>query len=484
MRDRVGQLVARVKRVVRNSFGSVSLERATDISARWRQHAPPFGRSGRWLFSRWLTLGLAWLFGAAGLLRADEARERLAELDGAIMLRTAPDGKTYGHDEIDPLVWKGSSYLLTGESRTRLRAALEKVLTLPEAEIRRCPPEQRALVQNRVWTLFDSVKLRQPDSGDLPLLAKAIAKLALDPTEIKTLADPLREAAGSGRWPAEPNDKGGPDIFLPRGITDEAGLWVDLLRQDGELTAKRHASEFGGRTWFSVRAYFPDGRAAMEKYFQQVAAESKPWTEDGRLNRSLPVLPKGAMFALVRKLAVIDREGHWQATSVTLSVQIRRYQVTDRSEFERLIATSGQPDLSRRSMQNFAEFRLMTAAAAAGQGASLRAVLPDGSSFLFFSTFDIDQIDGTIGGSSPRVLPGFKSGPQDLSVRACFTCHLQPGLESINTLTFNERSAPLTLLVPATLEREIAATARWKTQQTDWQALRAFWPKEEEGRKN
>ena len=90
-----------------------------------------------------------------------------------------------------------------------------------------------------------------------------------------------------------------------------------------------------------------------------------------------------------------------------------------------------------------------TAEVAAGQGASLRAVLPDESSFLFFLSFDVDQVDGTIGGTSPRVLPGFLSGPQDVTVRACFTCHSQPGLESINTLTFNEHSTPLALLVPS-----------------------------------
>jgi hypothetical protein len=71
---------------------------------------------------------------------------------------------------------------------------------------------------------------------------------------------------------------------------------------------------------------------------------------------------------------------------------------------------------------------------------------------------------------------GFLSGPQDVPVRACFQCHAQPGLESINTLTFNERTAPLGLLVPTTPEREIAASSRWKTQQPDWRALQALWP--------
>ena len=60
------------------------------------------------------------------------------------------------------------------------------------------------------------------------------------------------------------NEKGGADIFLPRDLADAAGPWVNLLRQDGELTAKRHAAGFGGRTWFLVRAWFPEGRAAIE----------------------------------------------------------------------------------------------------------------------------------------------------------------------------------------------------------------------------
>jgi hypothetical protein len=364
-------------------------------------------------------------------------------------------------------------------------AAVTKVLSLSDAEVRRCPPAQRALVQNRVWTVFDSVRLRRPDSGDLALLANAIAKLALDPTEIKSLADPLAEADATraGDWPTEPNERGGPDVFLPRGIASEAGLWIDLQRHDGEMAATRHVTEFGGRTWFLVRAWFPEGRAAIEQYFRQAAEEPKPWTGDGRLNRSLPALPKEARFALVRKLAVIDRDGRWQATPLTLSVQIRRYRITDRTEFERLIATSGDLEISRR-MQNFSEFRLKTTAVAAGQKASLRAVQPDERSFLFFMTFGIDQVDGTVGGANPRVISDFKSGPQDLPVRVCFTCHSPPGLESINTLTFGDRSAPLALLEPGTPDREMAATGRWKSQQADWQALKALWGKEEGGRKN
>jgi hypothetical protein len=228
--------------------------------------------------SRGWVWGLAWLVFAGGLLRADEAQERVADLDRAIMLRSAADGKSYGKDEIDPLVWQGSAHFLQGDSRGRLIAALENVLKLSDAEVRRCPPLQRALVQNRVWTVFDSVTLRQPGSGDLPLLAKAIAKLALDAAEIGSLADPLVEAARSGSWPAEPNEKGGADIFLPRDLADAAGPWVNLLRQDGELTAKRHAAGFGGRTWFLVRAWFPEGRAAIERYFREAAAEPKPWT--------------------------------------------------------------------------------------------------------------------------------------------------------------------------------------------------------------
>lgn len=427
---------------------------------------------------RWLVLGVIGFALAGESLRADEseARERIAELDRAIMQRSADDGKIYGEDEIDPLIWSGSGYFLAGESRTRLLTALEKVLSLPDADVRRCPPAQRALVQNHVWTIFDSVTLRQPDSGDLPLLAKVIAKLALDATEIKNLVDPLTEATRSSAWPAEPNEKGGADVFLPPGIADEAGTWVDLLRDDGELTAKRHVEGFGGRTWFLLRAWFPDGRAAVERYFKQVAAERKPWTEEGRLSRSLPVLPKEARFALIRKLAVIDREGRWQATPLTLSVQIRRYRIADRAEFERVLATSGDPGRSRR-MQNFSEFRLKTAAVAAGQGASLRVMQPDERDFFFFNTFDIDQLDGTIGGANPRVIPGSKLGPQDQPVRACITCHSLPGLESINTLTFSERSAPLALLVPGAPDREIGAIGRWKSQQKDWQALHALWRK-------
>jgi hypothetical protein len=91
---------------------------------------------------------------------ADElspAASRIAALDRTIMVREGSHGKRYGENEIDPLLWSDSDYFLSGESRRRLLVALTEVTNLPDAEVQRCAPAQRALVQNRVWTVFDHV---------------------------------------------------------------------------------------------------------------------------------------------------------------------------------------------------------------------------------------------------------------------------------------------------------------------------------------
>src|SRR5476651_1112342 len=94
--------------------------------------------------------------GLVAVVRADDAfpaRSRIAALDRMIMVREARDGKRYGENEIDPLLWDDSEYFLDGESRRRLLVALRDVTNLNDNEVRRCAPSQRALVQNRVWTV-------------------------------------------------------------------------------------------------------------------------------------------------------------------------------------------------------------------------------------------------------------------------------------------------------------------------------------------
>lgn len=422
---------------------------------------------------------------AVAVGRADElssaARSRIAALDRTIMVREGSDGKRYGENEVDPLLWSDSDYFLGGESRRRLLAALQDVADLADNEVQRCAPTQRALVQNRVWTVFDHVwkdttdVWRQPTNAGLDrelltALARVMSKLALDSSEIGAMADPLVTAAASGRWPAAPTHEGGADIFLPPDIMAAHGGWVSLAREDErEPTAKNHTVAFGGRSLFQLRASFPAGPSSLETYFKAIAAVVLPWTPDGRggtqLSADLPPLPVGAEFALVRKLAVVGRDGHWHATPLTLTIQLRHYRATDHATLEKLI--SADPGRGFGQMQSFAKFELETEAVGRGDTGKIRAVTADEKHFLLFMSMGLDQVGGGRHQSSDS-----ETGPHDTPMRACFQCHTGLGLGSVNSLSFFTRETPLAHLVAPGEEREASSTARW----TEWGALKVFWP--------
>jgi hypothetical protein len=46
----------------------------------------------------------------------------------ALFVRTGPDGRSYGQDRLEPLLWSDSRYLLEGRSADRAAAVLEEFL--------------------------------------------------------------------------------------------------------------------------------------------------------------------------------------------------------------------------------------------------------------------------------------------------------------------------------------------------------------------
>jgi hypothetical protein len=412
--------------------------------------------------------------------RAEEpsiASTRIAALDRTIMIRTGADGKTYGENEVDPLLWSSSKYFLSGESRARLLRALAAVSSLADAELGRCAPAQRALVQNRVWTVFDHVRMHtggrsQVDRDYLKAMATAMVKLALDEREIASIPDPLALAAASGQWPAAPTGTGGADIFLPPDIVTAKGRWEELVRERGEPIAPNHVSQSGGRSLFSLLARFPDGATPPRDYFKAVTEFPLPWVRDeifgARLSPDLPPLPVGAEFALIRRLAVVGRDGLWHATPLTLTIQLRHYRVTTREAFETLRAT--ESDTFRMRLQSFAEFELETTGIAEGRSGRMRAVGPGDKKFMVFFSHGIDQVGGMPG----RALD-FQVGPSFGRMKMCANCHAGIGLGSINTLLFPTGAMPLSSLVSPDEKRESAAGAHWKESRVEWGTLQAFW---------
>mgnify|MGYP001555147593 FL=1 len=421
-----------------------------------------------------------------------KASAAIAALDRAIMMRTAPDGKIYGRNEIDPLIWRDSVEGRAGEARGRGQGALKRVTELADAEVKRCSAAQRALVQNRVWTVFDHVRAHTgartaADREYLQLLARTMAKLALDKKEIAAITDPLAEAAASNLWPSQPTLSGGPDVFLPAGIAEEGGAWTTLGRSDGWVNAKQHTTGFGGRSLFFVRVNFPKGSAGPAAYFKAIADFPAPWVFENDpnfplsphfvANPDLPELPAGAEFALVRRLAVIDREGRWQSTPLTLSMQLRHYRVTNQKSLEKLraqITSPNDPGPLFDRLQSFAEFDLETTVVSEGERGMMKPVRSADKSWFFMLQMGSDQVDGTIDG---RTLDNFPTGPQGVAM-FCVQCHSGLGVRSVNSLMFITTAQTVKLggLTPLAPADEAERTALRKTEQADWGALQAFWP--------
>jgi hypothetical protein len=447
------------------------------------------------------TILLALLFGASTAAYAQPPIAVLDALHQTIMLRKGTDGKTYGVGETDPLLWGGSAYFLSGESRERLTAAVNAVAALPDSAIQNCPPAQRALLQNRVWTVFDYLYehrysttedgkrgnglLADRDRTLLQLLATVMAKLALDDSDITTIPDPLLEAATSGRWPKQPDPAGGPDVFLPADLGSIGGRWINLIRADGEPIAPEHLRGSGGRSCFLVSARFPDKGPTVENYFKTVADFPVPWlpgerdprpdgTLEFRLNPALPSFPPGSIFALIRKLQVVDRQGRVRTTPLTLSVQLRYYRIVQSTaEAERPKTIS---DIRKR--QSFAEFRLETDVVAQGGAPRLRAVTAAEKDYLFFRDVGTDQIDGS---PAEHFSPNFTSAPRNVSLESCYNCHPGLGLSSINSAVgFRNPPFPLGPLIPDDSNRngvhETDLATIWKMRRASWGVLVAFWP--------
>ena len=73
---------------------------------------------------------------------------------GQFYRRTTKDGKEYGFDELDPLLWFDTTYLLHGESHQEALHVLDEFLT-SHAERLIQDRLKRAMFQRDMWAVFD-----------------------------------------------------------------------------------------------------------------------------------------------------------------------------------------------------------------------------------------------------------------------------------------------------------------------------------------
>src|SRR5262249_37015744 len=136
----------------------------------------------------------------------------------ALYRREASDGKEYGYDELDPLLWAQTKFLLTDPSNRQAIEVLDEFLA-SHSERSINDPLKRAVLQRDLWAVFDwttRVSGDSPQKSNLQTkLFEVIRRLALRPEEIAKLPDFYQAAIGSRTFSSSYDPEKRTQAFLP-----------------------------------------------------------------------------------------------------------------------------------------------------------------------------------------------------------------------------------------------------------------------------
>ena len=389
-------------------------------------------------------------------------------------VRVASDGKEYGYDVLDPLLWPGTKYLLIGPSHAQALSLLDEFLAT-HAEKLISDPLKRAIFQRDLWAIFDWLSqgnIHQREREELQTrLARVIQRLALTAEQIKLLPDNYSAAVQGKSFAAQYQPESTDKPFLPPELFLTSGPWVAIGPKD-RAAATSHLTDFAfaGRSVFLVFMHLPEGHGATIAYLQKLKEFPQPLIlnpDRSRPNQvlpnpELPQFPAGTELALVRRMVLIDNQGKLTPTQITESVQIRAYRTVPSG-------TRRNTEEARTSQKGF-EFRLSRRKLFAGEAGGLRPVLSGEKDFEIFRSHGIDWFEG----SSRESLERF----QFSVLEQCAVCHIAPGIHSVLSYSV-QRFQPASLQPIPLTETQIAneedSTTSWKRRQYEWGLLKGLW---------
>jgi hypothetical protein len=380
-------------------------------------------------------------------------------LNSTLFLRVADDGNEYGVEELDILYWSRTKHLLEGPSHERALKILDEFTTQHGESLIR-DPWKRAVLQRRLWQLFDwSARFDDPSPTHAARrqlqtrLAKVIRILALTPKEIEALPNNYAHTEKSRL------------ADFPRGLGDTNNAWIHVGIKNFQSTAPAHISQFGGRSVFSVFFRHPAGRKAGIDYFDRLRLFRPIWIDatnrdsgsiEQSLNPDLPQFPQGSQWALLRRICLIDSEGQIRPTKVIESIQVRTYNVVAKKI----------PYEKRDTAQTFHEFQMSTA-----PGSPLVALQPSHRSFntQFFSKgFDAFEY----GKSSNPPMPQDISRSSSQTLKTCLECHSEAGIQSVHSFNrlFSMESSrdPTEFATAENPDRDAESAIQWKKRHFTW----------------
>lgn len=389
--------------------------------------------------------------------RPDHPWNRLHQ---ALFVREAPNHGPVVHST-DPLLYRGGTYLLDGESHRRAVARLDQFLAGTDDKLID-DPLRRFFFQRDLWAAFDYAAWYPDDwvfkSKYEPAavalrnrLAQVIGRLALGDREFAALPDTFALAVKSKQYPAA-YDPGHPERpFLPADLLDANGPWVRFHDTTARPMAEQHFEGAGGRAVHVIFLRLPGGRAATEQYLKDLHP-GEPFLADAH-RPSVKQFPPGTMVAMVRRALTVDRSAKVRVTPVTELVQIRVYR-----------RIPGNPeanfhgDLGEQDVYEFVLDRPKLLAVQPG----LRAVGPGDPAEPFFDR-------GEARDSFERIrAPLAPAGPQ---LKTCIECHPAPGVYSVLSMQRGLRRADADGFRTYDWDAEMSYTVGAKVKQFGWGLL-------------
>ena len=423
------------------------------------------------------------------VLYSDNPDHLWNRLHAALLVRTGPDGKDYGHDRLEPLLWKESVHLPQGKSAERALTVLEE-FEREKGEKLIDDPLRRAVLQRDLWLVSNWLSMTSDFEARRQLekpLDKVIRRVALTPRQIAELPDNYARAVASRKYADRFDPEKPEQAYLPADLFKDTGPWVCVGPANAPSAPfpldDRGDNPFGNSV-FLVFLKLPGGREKTLGFLNQLAALDKllvPNTDETTHRAApflphpnFPVWPKGTEVALVRRAILIDSNRRLAATPLTEGVQIRIVTV-DTPPLTKSVLDQAASRRPPSDWQASFEFQLRRIDLFAGTTGGLRDVSGERDFKTGFNSHPWDEFDqASRSGKFPEV-----SMPFETNRASCATCHNLPGAYSFNSapgFAFGGLS-PVTdvsmqrLPDPTTVSEVEKQTIKWKEGRPAWTAF-------------
>jgi hypothetical protein len=358
-----------------------------------------------------------------------------------VMTRQAANGKTYGRNEIEPLIYEDSEFPFDPKSLLKLASALDAVAAVSDEQVSEYSVVQRTLLQRHLWKVFDATQpsprfAHNPShlSNRIqlrPRLATVMQKIALKKSEILALPDNRTATLNAENFPTQFDPIAPQKPFFPD-FHGKDSSWACFGKVGVAVPAVHHDNSAKSRSAFFAFMSVPGSRE------QTLAAIEKLETV---------AFPTGTQFALVEQAFLISDEFELVLSPLVMNLQLRTHMVVD---FD-------IKDSSRPLTTSYGEFTLRPRQLIKGN-AIMRAIGAEER-----------RIDSFVAVQDPVERAVYHA--EDVRLRSCIACHGGPGLRSIGSRNarhpkpFEERS-PTKINQATTAAKRNHAT--WKLLQRHW----------------